>query len=157
MPENYIRAQTDRQFSEITKMPGGVNRFFHFRKPTPLDKQNIVWMNRGTLYSMAGVDTSQGATITVPELHKGRYASVFLVDNNHYCPFVIYGSGEHELMKDTRYLGVGVRIKIFDPEDEEEVALINQLKDQFVIEAASQVLPSPLPWDLTSLKTLTVQ
>ena len=34
-------------------MAGGVNRFYHFRRPTPLDKQNIVRMNRDTLYSMA--------------------------------------------------------------------------------------------------------
>jgi len=156
-PETYIRAETDRQFDEIIKMAGGVNRLFHFRKPTPLDKQNIVRMNRDTLYSMSVVDTSQGATITVPELPKGRYASVFLVDNDHYCPFVIYESGTHELPKDTRYLGVGVRIKVFNPEDEEEIAVINELQDQFVIEAGSQDVPPPLRWDLASLKTLTEQ
>ena len=45
-------------------MAGGVNRLFHFRRPTPLDLQNVVRMNRDTLESMAVVDTSQGATIT---------------------------------------------------------------------------------------------
>jgi hypothetical protein len=88
-PESFIRAETDRQFGVVAQMAGGVNRFFHFRRPTPLDKQNIVRMNRETLYSMALVDTSQGATITVPELPKDRYASVYLVDNDHYCPSVI--------------------------------------------------------------------
>lgn len=156
-PETYIRAETDRQFSEIVQMAGGVNRFFHFRKPTPLDKQNIVRMNRDTLYSMAVVDTSQGATITIPELPKERYASVFLVDNDHYCPFVIYESGKHELPRDTRYLGVGVRIKVFNPKDEEEIVLVNKLQDQFVIEAGSADLPPPLRWDVASLKALTEQ
>ena len=65
-PETYIRAECDRQFGNVVKMAGGVNRLFHFRNPTPLDKQNIVRMNRDTLYSMGVVDTSQGATITVP-------------------------------------------------------------------------------------------
>jgi hypothetical protein len=64
-PETYIRAETDRQFGEIAKMAGGVNRFYHFRAPTPLDKQNVVRMNRDTLYSMGVVDTSMGATIVV--------------------------------------------------------------------------------------------
>jgi len=47
-------------------MAGGVNRFYHFRRPTPQDKQNVVRMNRDTLYSMGIVDTSKGATITRP-------------------------------------------------------------------------------------------
>ena len=48
-PETYIHAETDRQFAEVVKMSGGMNRLYHFRVPTPLDKQNIVRMNRDTL------------------------------------------------------------------------------------------------------------
>ena len=156
-PETFIRAETDRQFGNVVKMAGGVNRLFHFRSVTPLDKQNVVRMNRDTLYSMGVVDTSKGATITVPELPKNRYASVYLVDNDHYCPLVIYTSGTHELPKDTQYLGVGVRIQVFNPQDADEVALVNKLQDQFVIGAGST---DPLPefkWDLQSLKALTSQ
>jgi hypothetical protein len=57
-PETYIRAESDRQFGVMAKMAGGVNRFYHLRRPTPLDKQNVVRMNRDTLYSMGIVDTS---------------------------------------------------------------------------------------------------
>ena len=114
-PETYIRVETDRQFGEIAQMAGGVNRFYHFRSPTPLDKQNVVRMNRDTLDSMAVVDTSKGATITVPELPTDRYASVYLVDNDHYCPFMIYTAGTHELPKDTKYLALGIRIQVFNP------------------------------------------
>ena len=156
-PGTYIRAESDRQFGNIVKMAGGVNRLFHFRSLTPLDKQNIVRMNRDTLYSMGVVDTSKGATITVPELPKGRYASAYLVDNDHYCPFVIYTSGTHELPKDTKYLGIGVRIKVFNPKDADEIALVNKLQDQFIIKANSA---NPLPefkWNLQSLKALTTQ
>jgi hypothetical protein len=156
-PETYIRAETDRQFAEIVKMAGGVNRFYHFRSPTPLDKQNVVRMNRDTLYSMGVVDTSRGATITVPELPKDRYASVYLADNDHYVPFVIYTAGTHELPKDTQYLALGIRIQVFNPKDPDEIALVNKLQDQFVIKANSA---DPLPefkWDRQSLKTLTAQ
>ena len=111
-PETYIRAETDRQFADIAKMAGGVNRFYHFRSPTPLDKQNVVRMNRDTLYSMGVVDTSKGATITVPKLPEGRYASVYLVDNDHYTPLVIYTEGTHDLPKDTKYLGVDLHRKL---------------------------------------------
>jgi hypothetical protein len=156
-PESYIRAESDRQFGEVVKMVGGVNRLYHIRRPTPLDKQNIVRMNRDTLYSMAVVDTSKGATIIVPVIPNNRYASVQLIDNDHYCPLVIYGSGTHELPSDTKYLGVGIRIQVFNPTDADEVALVNKLQDQFIIKAKSA---DPLPefeWDLQSLKELTVQ
>jgi hypothetical protein len=156
-PDTYIRAETDRQFAEIARMAGAVNRFYHFRSPTPLDKQNVVRMNRDTLYSMGVVDTSKGATITVPKLPKGRYASVYLVDNDHYTPLVIYTAGTHELPKDTKYLGLGIRIQVFNPKDRDEVALVNKLQDRFVIKANSA---DPLPrfkWDSESLKALTAQ
>jgi hypothetical protein len=156
-PETYIRAESDRQFGVVAKMAGGVNRFYHFRRPTPLDKQNVVRMNRDTLYSMGIVDTSQGATITVPELPRDRYVSVYLVDNDHYCPFVIYTSGTHELPGDTQYLGVGVRIQAFNPKDEDEIALINALQDRFIIEANSAEPLPELKWDLESLQALTDQ
>jgi len=57
-PENYIRAETDRNFHNFLGLTGGVNRFFHIRKPTPLDKQTVIRMNLDTLYSFAIVDTS---------------------------------------------------------------------------------------------------
>ena len=156
-PESYIHAETDRQFDIVVKMAGGVNRLFHFRSPTPLDRQNVIRMNRDTLYSMGVVDTSRGATISVPELPGDRYVSVYLVDNDHYCPFVIYQSGTHELPRDTKYLGIGVRIQVFNPKDTDELALVNNLQDQFIIKASSS---DPLPdfkWDIESLKALTSQ
>lgn len=154
-PETYIRAESDRQFGDIVKMAGGVNRFFHFRSPTPLDKQNIVRMNRDTLYSMGVVDTSKGATITVPELPEGRYASVFLVDNDHYCPFVIYTAGTHKLPQDTKYLGVGIRIQVINPQEKEEIALVGELQDQFIINSGSADPLPPFRWNKASLQVLT--
>jgi len=156
-PETYIRAESDRQFGVMAKMAGGVNRFYHLRRPTPLDKQNVVRMNRDTLYSMGIVDTSKGATITVPELPRDRYVSVYLVDNDHYCPFVIYTSGRHELPRDTQYLCLAVRIQVFNPKDENEIALINALQDRFIIEANSADPLPELTWNLESLQALTDQ
>ena len=138
-------------------MAGGVNRLYHLRRPTPLDRQNIVRMNRDTLYSMAVVDTSKGATIIVPVISNDRYVSVHLIDNDHYCPGVIYSSGTHDLPRDTKYLGVGVRIQVFNPADSDEVALVNKLQDQFIIKANNADSLSEFNWDLQSLKDLTVQ
>lgn len=152
--ETFIRAETDRSFLGIAKQAGGINRLYHFRRVTPLDQQTIIRMNKDTLYSMGVVDTSKGATITFPQIPDGRYTSIYLVDNDHYCPFVIYTPGTHELPRDTQYLGIGVRIQLFNPNDPDEIALVNRLQDQFVINANNA---EPLPefqWDSETLDAL---
>jgi hypothetical protein len=83
--ETYCRAETDRAMANFAKLAGGVNRWFHYRSVTPLDKQTVVRMNKDTLYSGAVVDTSKGATITVPEIADGRYFSVLQVNPSADC------------------------------------------------------------------------
>ena len=68
---------------------------------------------------------------------------------------MIYEAGRHELPTQTKYLGVGVRIKVFNPSDKDEVNLINQLQDQILIVAASADSLPPFPWDLRSLQAVT--
>ncbi len=75
-PDTYIRAETDRAFHNFSQQAGGVNRWFYIRKPTPLDQQSVVRMNRDTLYSASVVDTSKGpdrdgAAIAGGSLHVG--------------------------------------------------------------------------------------
>jgi hypothetical protein len=116
-PETYIRAESDRSFRNIAGLARGVNRFFHIRAPTPLDKQTIIRMNQDTLYSAVVVDTAKGATIKLPEVPKGRFISAQVIDNDHYCPAVFYEPGSHPIRSDTRYAVVAVRIQVFDPRD----------------------------------------
>ena len=156
-PDNFIRAESDRMLSDIAKQAGGVNKFFHFRRVTPLDRQTVIRMNRDTLYSMATVDTEGGATITFPKIPDGRYASIYIVDNDHYVPAVFYTPGEHKLPQDTKYIGIGVRIQLFNPHDPKELALVNKLQDQFVIHAKSADPFPPFNWDKASLDKLRAQ
>lgn len=153
----YSRAETDRSFYNIAQQGGGTNQFFKIRKPTPLDGQTVVRMNKDTLYSAAIVDTSKGATITVPEMPAGRYFSVLLVDNDHYSPAVFYTPGVHKLPTDTKYLATVVRIQLLRPNDPTDIAYVNKLQDQFVITAGSAD-PFPKPkWDKASLDGLTAK
>lgn len=64
--DNFARAETARIFDDILRMTGGVNRWVHYRSPTPVDKQPVIRMNRDTLYSSAIVDITEGAQITLP-------------------------------------------------------------------------------------------
>lgn len=154
-PETYIRAETDRAFTGSIMKSGGVNLFDHHRAPPLVDKQPIVRMNMDTLYSGAIVDTEGGATVTVPEISGGRYVSVLLIDNDHYVPFVIYAAGTHKLPQDTKYLGVLIRLQLFDANDPAEIAQVHKLQDQIVITANSADPFPPFKWDMASLKTLT--
>jgi hypothetical protein len=153
-PDTFIRAETDRMFADIQGLSGQINTFYHFRTPTPLDKQTVVRMNRDTLYSGAVIDTAGGATITFPEMPDGRYASILIIDNDHYSPVVFYEPGVHEIPADTRYMFAALRIQIFNPDDPAEVALVNSLQDQFVISAASTELFTGDAWDKATLDSL---
>ena len=141
-PETYIRAESDRSFMNIQALAGGVNRFYHIRKPTPLDAQTIIRMNKDTLYSGAIIDTAKGATITLPKVPAGRFISAQVIDNDHYCPAVFYEPGTYPVLSDTKYALVAVRIQLFNPSDPAEVAEVNALQDQLVIQAGSV---DPLP------------
>jgi len=156
-PETYIRAESDRSFANLQQLAGGINRLFHIRKPTPLDAQTIIRMNRDTLYSAVVVDTSKGARVVLPKADANRFVSAQVIDNDHYCPAVFYEPGAHAITSDTKYVVVAVRIQLFDPNDAEEVALVNALQDQLAIEAGSADPLPPLEWEPESLKALTAK
>ncbi|MEM8570205.1 MAG: DUF1254 domain-containing protein [Pseudomonadota bacterium] len=154
-PENYIRAEVDMAFAQFQGYAGSdVNRFYYIREPTPSDAQTVVRMNRDTLYAGAVVDTEGGASITIPELPDDRYVSVMVIDNDHYAPAVFYEPGTHQIPGDTKYVALIMRIQIMDPDDPEEVKLVNDLQNAFVIEAASHDLFPRPDWDIDSLLRL---
>ncbi|MCB0728296.1 MAG: DUF1214 domain-containing protein [Ignavibacteriae bacterium] len=154
IPENFIRAETDRMFYDINQLAGGINKFYHIRSITPLDKQTVVRMNKDVLYSGGVVDAEKGATVTFPEMPDKRYASILVIDNDHYCPFVIYEPGKHKLPQDTKYMFMAIRIQVFNPKDESEIAMVNKLKDQFIIESNSADDFTKPVWEKESLDSL---
>jgi hypothetical protein len=154
-PQTYIRAESDRSFANLAQLAGGVNRFFHFRAPTPLDRQTVVRMNKDTLYSGAIVDTEGGASVTLPEPDAGRYLSALVVDNDHYAPNVFYRAGTHALPTDTKHVLVIVRTQLLRPDDPADVARANALQDRVVIKAARADPLPPSTWDPVSLQALT--
>lgn len=154
-PQTYVRAESDRSFANIERLAGGVNRFLHYRAPTPLDRQTVVRMNKDTLYSAAIVDTEGGASVTLPEADAGRYMSILVVDNDHYAPAVFYRPGTHRLPTDTKHVLLIVRTQLLRPDDPADVARVNALQDRVTLSTArSDPLP-PSKWDPVTLKALT--
>ncbi len=136
--DNFIRAATDIELGKYVSLAGGVNRFFHFRAPTPVDNQPTIRMNRDTLYSAAVIDISEGATLTLPDVGD-RYMSAMVVNQDHYINQVVHGGGTYTLDMakfDTPYVIVFLRVLV-NAADESDVAAVNAIQDQMVINAAS--------------------
>lgn len=55
---NLVRAETDQYFSSVVEASGGIGLFQHYRQPTPVENQQVIRMNRDTLYSAAVFDLS---------------------------------------------------------------------------------------------------
>jgi hypothetical protein len=150
--DTFPRAETARMYDNILALSGGVNRWVHYRAPTPVEKQPVIRMNRDTLYSTAVVDISGGARVTIPESVR-RYVSVMVVNEEHYINRVLREPGVHELSvaeHGSAHVFLAARVFV-DPEDPADVAAVNALQDQLVIEAASASPFMHEPYDETSL------
>lgn len=151
--DNFDRAQTDFEYAGIIKLTGGINKLHSNRETTPIDKQNVIRMNRDTLYSLGVINISEGATVTLPETDK-RYMSLMVINNDGYVNEVFYGAGSYQLTMekfDTPYVGVVIRT-LANPEDQADLAEAHKLQDQIKIAAGSDA-PFVLPdYDKASYK-----
>ena len=136
--DNFVRAATDVEFKKYISLAGGVNRFFHFREPTPVENQPTIAMNRDTLYSAIIVDISEGALLTLPDVGD-RYLSTMVVNQDHYINEVFQGGGSYVLNMetfDTPFVGVFMRTLV-DASDPQDVAEVNAFQDAMSVEAKS--------------------
>src|SRR5262249_25864140 len=153
--DNFVRAESDLYFGGVLKDAGGIGRFFHNRKPTPIDNQTVIRMNRDTLYSGAVFDLDAGpVTITLPDASK-RFTSMQVINEDEYTPMVVYDAGAYTLTKDkigTRYVVTAIRT-LADPNDAKDIQQANSLQDAIKVEqpGGSGVFEVP-NWDQTSQK-----
>lgn len=152
--DTFVRAETDNMFAAMVDNAGGTNTFFHFRTPTPLDKQTVIRMNRDVLYSGGVFDAKEGLSVTFPKLSDDRYASVYIIDNDHYVVDIIHNPGTYQVKSDTEFVYVIVRIQVKNPSNKDEVALVNALQDKFkVVSNRNNDFPG-FNWDRESLDSL---
>jgi hypothetical protein len=153
--DNFVRAESDLYMGKMVA-DGGVGRFIHSRAPVAIDAQNVIRMNRDTLYSEAVFDLDAGpVTITLPEAG-ARFMSMQIVDEDHYVPAVFYGAGAHTLSKadiGTRYVFVAIRTLV-DPADKKDLEQVHALQDAIKVSQAKAgefVVPK---WDQASQKKM---
>jgi para-nitrobenzyl esterase len=131
---NFIRAETDFYFK--TRELGKLN---HNRDMAAIDKQDVVRMNRDTLYSSGVFDLEVGpVTITLPDAGK-RFMSMQVISQDHYTTEVVYGPGRFTYPKEkigTRYVFLLVRT-LANPEDPADLKVANAVQDAIKVEQAS--------------------
>lgn len=133
--ENFNRAESDLYFSSAVK-DGGFGKLYHYREPITIDKQNVIRMNRDTLYSAGVFDLDAGpVTITLPD-SGSRFMSLQIFNEDQYTMGVFY-EGSHTLERDkigTRYALVGIRTLLIKPDDPNDLNGVHKLQDSIKIE-----------------------
>src|SRR5262245_47116028 len=117
-----------------------------------VDKQDVVRMNRDTLYSSGVFDLEAApVTITLPETGP-RFMSMQIVSQDHYTVDVVYAPGGFSFSRETvgtRYVFVVVRT-LADPHDPEDMKAAHALQDAIAVaQESSGSFEVPL-WDKMS-------
>jgi len=152
--DNFARAESNRMFAALSRDVGEINGWKHYREPSPLDHQNVIRLNRDTLYSVSVVDAREGFTLTLPETD-GRYMSAMIVNQDHYIPAVWLGAGQYSLSREeagSDFVIIGIRTLV-DPSSAEDVAIVNDLQNQLRVDAPSATAFDAPPVDEASLTT----
>ena len=149
--DNYVRAETDMTFKSYVSK-GALGKFLHIRKPTPIDEQKVIRMNRDTIYSLGVFDLTEPVTIIKPDT-KGRFQSMQVINQDHYTLEVAYNKGEYAFTKDkvgTRYLFVLIRTFI-DANNPADIKAANKLQDQVVVNQKNSGTFDVPDWDESGL------
>lgn len=152
--DNFVRAESDTYMANLAKEAGGLGKLFHHREPASIENQNVIRLNRDTLYSSAVFDLDAGpVTVTLPDAGD-RFQSLMFVNQDHYA-WTEYGAGPHTVTRDkagTRYLLVGIRTLV-DPADAKDVDDVHRLQDAITIRQGGGPGTLELPqWDPASHK-----
>lgn len=148
---NFVRAETDLYLGKAVA-DGAFAKLRHRREPTPIDKQDVVRMNRDTLYSNGVFDLDAApVTITLPDPGK-RFMSMQVISQDHYTTEVVYAPGRFTYTRDqvgTRYAFVIIRT-LADPQRTVDVSAANTLQDAIRVEQARPGTFSVPTWDTES-------
>lgn len=150
--DNFVRAETDITFARYVKQ-GAFGKFLHIRQPVSIDKQDVIRMNRDTLYSFGVFDLTAPVTLIKPT-SAGRFQSMMVINQDHSMLPVEHGPGEFTFTKEkigTRYVMVVFRTFI-DANDPADILAANALQDKIVVRQENPGKFEIPAWDEASLK-----
>jgi hypothetical protein len=150
--DNFVRAETDMTLGRYVQQ-GAFSKFLHIRRPTPIDQQDVVRMNRETLYSVGVFDLTAAVTILKPD-SRGRFQSMMVINQDHSMLPVEHGAGEFVLTGEkvgTRYAIVLFRTFV-DANDAADIETANSLQDRIAVRQENPGAFEIPDWDEASLK-----
>lgn len=122
--ENYVQAETDWNFA-AQQAQAPVNTWTH-NNPVTKDNQTIIRSNADVVYSLALVDVSKGATLSIPPRENGALQLIHYIDENHLTHGVIYAGESVTLTPENLtggdYIYILARTKISEDMDETKSA-----------------------------------
>jgi len=149
---NFIRAETDLYFRKAAMDDGAFGKLRHRREVASIDKQDVVRMNRDTLYSSGVFDLDAApVTITLPDAGK-RFMSMQVISEDQYTPAVNYKPGPYTLTRDaigTRYVMVAIRTLV-DRGTPGDLEKVHALQDAIKVEQAAAGKFEAPKWDMAS-------
>ncbi len=149
--DNFVRAETDLTFQRFVNQ-GAFGKIAHFRQPTPLDKQDVIRMNRDTLYSMGVFDLNQPVMIVKAD-SGDRFQSMLIINQDHSMLPVEHGAGTFTITQEqigTRYVVVIFRT-FMDATNPDDIKEANDLQDQIQVQQLDIGSFSVPEWDQKSL------
>jgi len=154
--DNFVRAETDTYLAGFVKSVG-IGKFAHRRTPVSVDHQDVVRINRDTLYSSGVFDLDAGpVTIQLPRAGH-RFMSLQVISQDHYTPLVTYDSAPYTISRQlvgTRYACLLARTLVA-PDSPTDVNAVHALQDAIEVSQASPgefVVPEWDPATLTAVR-----
>lgn len=153
--DSFARAESDLYMGNLAKGVG-LGKLQHRREPANIDHQDVIRLNRDTLYSSAVFDLDAGpVTITMPDAGK-RFMSLQIISEDHYVPAVYYGAGTRTLTREnvgTRYAVAAIRTLV-DPNDPKDIAQVHALQDAIKVSQKGTGKIEMPNWDPVSQKSI---
>ena len=122
--DNYVQAETDWNFAG-QQAQAGINTWTHNDIVSEAN-QTIIRSNADVVYSLALVDVSEGATLSIPKRENGKLQLIHYMDENHLTHGVIYAGESVTLTPDDltsgSYIYILARTKISDSIEETKTA-----------------------------------
>jgi len=150
----FIRAETDLYFGK--KAIDGFGKFEHSRNMADIEHQDVVRMNRDTLYSSGVFDLEAApVTVTLPDAGK-RFMSMQVISQDHFTTEVVYGPGRFTFTKEdvgTRYVFLLIRT-LADPQNSDDIKAANAAQDAILVEKAQVGTFEAPNWDPVSQKKI---
>jgi hypothetical protein len=111
----------------------------HRRAPVAIDEQDVIRMNRDTLYSSGVFDLDAGpVTIALPDVGE-RFMSLLVIDEDHYSQPAVYAPGTYTFTREqigARYVLAAVRT-LADAGSASDVKAANAAQDRIRVQQAA--------------------